>query len=355
MEKKRYFKRYIFSLLILCYILIASGCGTSGKDNSDLALMDSNSENYEDSLDENAGSSGEDTSESNDSDQGIDQTSGNKKTDTDVEINQDMLVYTCKISIDTLDYDTSVNDFKNMLSAVNGFVEKESYSDGQDSGSYYIEDSEKNKKYKATVRVPQDKYVEFLGGADKLGDVRSKSSKVENVSQEYTDLNTSLEIYEAKEKRYIKLLSTITDDSHAVSVEKELTELQVKIAEIKTRMNEIKTDVSYSTISITIKEVSKYEEEPEKTDTFWQRLDNTVRNTWKNFLNVMEALLFFVISASPYIIILVLIILAAYYLQKKSNKSKKQRMTEKSEEPAANMIDFSDDTKDSTEDKESNS
>lgn len=346
MQKRKHFKRYIFSLLILCYALIASGCGTGGTKNSNLSLYDSGSEAVDESSEESeeqtSKTDDENTNKNKDSEQGIDGTSNSEKNNTSTEINTDMLVYTCKISIDTLNYDTSINDFKSMLSAVNGFIEKESYSDGQSSDSYYVEESEKDKVYKATVRVPQNKYDEFLGGADKLGDVRSKSSKVENVSQEYTDLNTSLEIYEAKEKRYIKLLSTITDDSHAISVEKELTELQVKIAEIKTRMNEIKTDVSYSTISITINEVSKYEEEPEKTDTFWQRLSNTVKNTWKNFLDFMEILLFFLISASPYIIILVLIILAIYYYQKKVNAKKRDLQKDKSPESGEGMIDFTD-------------
>lgn len=244
-----------------------------------------------------------------------------------------MLIYTCTLKIDTLDYETSVNTFRQMLNNAGGFVEKEKYSDGLSSQEYYIEDSEKTKSYNATVRVPQNQYETFLSGAGQLGDVRSKESNVENVNQEYTDLGTSLGIYEAKEKRYIKMLADITDDKHAISIEKELTELQIKIAQIKTRMNEIKTDVNYSTIKLTIREVSKYEETPEKTDTFMQRLGATIKDTFKTFLLFMETLLFFIIRISPYAIIILLILLLVLFLQKRNKmKSSKEEDTDDSED-----------------------
>ncbi len=191
------------------------------------------------------------------------------------------------------------------------------YSDGQSLDPYYIEETEKQKHYTATVRVPHDKYDSFLNGANQLGDIRSKSSNVENLGQEYTDLNTTLQIYEAKEKRYLKMLSTITDDEQAIRVEKELTELQVKIAGIKTRMTEIQTDVDYSTIELNLREVTKYNEAPEQTDTFFQRLGNTVSDTWKNFGIFLEAMLFFFIRILPYAVIIGLIVLVVLWITKK--------------------------------------
>lgn len=328
-------KRSIILLFVLCYALLAGGCGAGGSDTG--------STNNIKADDLAAGGQGAETQE-NDAASGIgDETSGNasaeaegesgaeskaddKTTQTSSsEINTDMLVYTCNLIIDTLDYGQSVATFQSMLAAAGGFVESESYSDGRSSTPYYIEEYEKVKLYRATVRVPHDKYNDFLNGADQLGDVRSKTSNVQNVGQEYSDLNASLQIYEAKEKRYINMLSTITDDEQAIRVEKELTELQVKIASIKTRMNEINEDVAYSTIEIQIREVTKYEQEkvPEKTDTFPQRLSNTLKDTWKYFLIFMEGLLFFVIRIFPYVLIAgVILLIVLRYHRKKKRKNK---------------------------------
>lgn len=320
-------KKHLMALLFTCVILLCAGCGTANySDSSDLY---SSGTDYEDTASENSSEKAATSGETSDEvakdneagEQGIDDTTQEKNS---AQINTEMLVYTCDISIDTLDFEKSVAEFKNMLKSVNGFIERETYSDGYSQGSYYVEEEDKNKMYETTVRVPSSQYEAFLSGADTLGDVRSKTSNVENVSQEYTDLNTSLEIYEAKEKRYIKQLSQISDDAQALKLEKELTELQVKIAQIKTRMNTIKTDVDYSTINVTLIQVAKYNEKPVKKDTFWQRLSNTVKDTWKTFLSFLEALLFFIIRVMPYLILIALIILAVYYIQKKVYSKKKK-------------------------------
>lgn len=312
-------QKLLLSLLVLCYVFTASGCGSgqssSGLDYAESSSNNSDAESAEGISDESSGgTAGEPATDENNTDPG-------NTPDSASKINTDMLVYTCNLSIDTLNFDQSVQTFHNMLTNAGGFVQNENYSDGQTSTSYYIEDSKKNKLYTATVRVPHDKYSDFLNGADQLGDVRSKSSNVQNVGQEYTDLNTSLSIYEAKEKRYIKMLSTITDDNQAINIEKELTELQVKIATIKTRMNQIQTDVDYSTIEIRIHEVEKYEEKKasKKTDTFFQRLGKTVKDTWKYFLVFLETMLFLVIRLAPYMILILAIVFVIFQIQKKRN------------------------------------
>lgn len=104
-------------------------------------------------------------------------------------------------------------------------------------------------------------------------------------------------------------------------------------------MKEIKTDVDYSTINMTIREVSKYTEEPEQTDTFGQRLKNTFKKTWKTFLVVSEGVLFLVIQLSPYAIVIALIILLILFI----NKKKKQHRSPSSEITSQEgMIQFTD-------------
>lgn len=322
-------KRLILvTTLVLCYALMAGGCGSgSSSDQKNLSFMegagDAQAGGIGDETENTDGANENNSSEEAGDDQAADDnTSGGEPSGNgSSELNTDMLVYSCRLAIDTLDYEKSVQTFRSMLTAAGGFVENENFTDGQSSSSYYIEEQDKNRMYTATVRVPHDKYDEFLNGADQLGDVRSRTSDVQNMKQEYTDLGTTLQIYEAKEKRYIEMLATIKDDKHAITVEKELTELQVQIAKLKSRMNEIQTDVAYSTIEIQIHQVAKYEERstPKRTDTFFQRLGNTIQDTWKHFLVFLEALLFFIIRVSPYLVIIVCIIVIIYRIQKRKN------------------------------------
>ena len=248
-------------------------------------------------------------------------------------LQREMLVYSCTMNIDTLDFDSSLNTFKNTLDMYGGFIEQENYSDGGTSSGWYNEYSQKWQSYTATLRVPSRNYDDFCNAAAQLGYLRSKNARVENVSREYSDLQTTLEIYEAKEERYINMLAEITDDEYAVIVEKELTELQIQIAQIHTRMNEIKTDVAYSYVYITLNEVKEYTAEPVKTDTFFDRLIVTLKNAGGGFLSFLEGLLFLIIYIAPYLVLIGIIAFAVISIVKAMKKRRVEKKKIQEEQP----------------------
>ena len=221
-------------------------------------------------------------------------------------VNPQMLVYSCEMSIDVLEFDKSVDKFHDLIKKYNGIVESETYSDGGNSSKWQYADEQKWKTLHTLIRIPSASYDDFCEDAEKVGDMRRKNASVQNLTTEYSDLKTTLSIYEAKEKRYIDILAETKTNSDAVAVENELTNIQVEIARIKTRMNNIENDVAYSYINLTVNEVREYTAEPvnERTDTFGQRLTNTLSRTWRGFLGFLEGLLFFIISVLPYLLVL---------------------------------------------------
>ena len=243
---------------------------------------------------------------------------------TSEAISKEMLVYSCNMSVDVLNFDEAIGKFKDSIDSYGGFVETENFSDGGGTSRWYIENEERWKAYSATVRIPSAQYDSFCTAASELGDLRSKNASVQNVSAEYSDLSTTLEIYEAKEDRYIALLSSITDEEYAITVERELTDLQIEIAKIKTRMNEIRTDVAYSFVNITINEVKEYTAEPVQKDTFGQRLKITISDTAENFLYFLEEMLFFIIAVFPYLILIGIVVIIVVSIRK--HKRKKREM-----------------------------
>lgn len=262
--------------------------------------------------------------------------SGDEKGLSSEKIKKEMLVYTCNMTVDVLNFDEAIGKFKESLDSYGGFVENESYSDGGSDSRWYSEEQEKWQSYSATVRVPSADYDSFCTAAAELGDLRSKNASVQNVSSEYYDLSTTLEIYEAKEERYITLLSDITDEEYAVTIERELTDLQIEIAKIKTRMNEIRTDVAYSFVNIKINEVKEYTPEPVQKDTFGQRLKNTVSDTASNFLIFLEGLLFLIITLFPYLVLIGIVVFIVIAVRK-NIKNRKAEKAEKANMPQTNI------------------
>ncbi len=334
----------------LCSLLLTA-CGSNSKASDTAAAVDYGRTSYE-TVAENSTSTSEYADEYYNYDESLDSAGGTVLADgsdgenstlSAEQIKKEMLVYTCNMTVDVLEFDDAVAKFKESLDSYGGFVESENFNDGGSDSRWYYDDIEKWRTYSATVRVPSADYEEFCSNAAELGDLRSRNSDVQNVSSEYYDLSTTLEIYEAKEERYIALLSTITEDAYAVSVERELTDLQVEIAKIKSRMNEIKTDVAYSFVNITINEVKEYTAEPVKTDTFGQRLANTLSETGSGFLIFLEDLLFFIIAVFPYLILIGIIVFVVIFIIKKTKKRKALKASAKAE--PAPVGEVKDDTK----------
>ena len=287
------------------------------------------------------------------------QTEKVQNTDISTEsINAEMLIYSCTMGIDVLDFDPSVENFRAMLKQYQGFVESEDFNDGGNMSRWYDEKAEKWSTYRATVRVPSRVYDDFCNEVAGLGDLRSKNASAENVSQEYSDLSTTLKIYEQKENRYLELLAKAQDEANAVAIEEKLTGVQVEIAKLKTRMNQIKTDVAYSYVYVTINEVKEYHAEPVHTDTFGERLSNTLKDAGKGFLNFLENLLFFLIYALPYLILFglgiflfVKIVKALANAGRKRKEKKAAKMAERMKEAEKIKAENTDKVMKDTEDK----
>ena len=253
-------------------------------------------------------------------------------------IDTKMLVYSCNMSIDVLEFDKSVDKIHELINNYNGFLESEVYSDGGNTSQWLYSEDEKWKTLNAVIRVPSAKYEDFCRDVEAVGDMRRKNASVENLSTEYSDLKTTLSIYEAKEKRYIELLSEISNEKDAIEVESELTNIQVEIARIKTRMNTIENDVAYSFVTLTINEVREYTDKPvvKKNDTFGQRLKNTVSDTWDKFLDFLEGALFVIIRLLPYLLLIGIIVFIISRIVKLISKINAKRAKNRPPKPVRN-------------------
>lgn len=242
-------------------------------------------------------------------------------------INKQMLVYSCDMSIDVLEFDEAVDKLHDLIGKYDGFTESETYSDGGNTSKWQYTDAQKWKTLSTVIRIPSASYDDFCSDAEHVGDMRKKNASVQNLNTEYSDLKTTLSIYEAKEKRYIDLLSEMKSESDAIAVENTLTDIQVEIARIKTRMNNIENDVAYSYINLTLNEVREYTEEPviEKTDTFGQRLMNTLSRTWHGFLGFLEDMLFLIIRLLPYLLLIGIVLFPLNQLRKAIKKKRASR------------------------------
>ena len=211
------------------------------------------------------------------------------------EIDTEKLVYRCDMYFDTENYIDSVNELKNLMNQYGAFLE---YENERNNGGYGNTPS--LHIYNATIRIPSENYQDFLDNMGNVGELMNKCQDVQNLSQEFSDLSSELEVLEAKRDSYIAMMKeakTLDDMESLLMIDERLTEVEVSINQIKTRLNSINNDVAYSYITVTISEVKEYEDPA--PETFGERVAQGFKNGWENFVGGCQNL---VIWAAEHVI-----------------------------------------------------
>jgi len=101
------------------------------------------------------------------------------------------------------------------------------------------------------IRVPAEAYSDVLGQLRGIAkEVRSQSEDTQEVTEEYTDLQSRIRNLEATEGRYLDLLSRATTISDILSLEDRLTSVRGQIEQAQGRINVLDALTDLATISI---------------------------------------------------------------------------------------------------------
>lgn len=230
-------------------------------------------------------------------------TSGDQKI-----IFDEKLVYYCSMDMETKNYDSSYLALRGLIEKHGGIIENERFSD---SNSYLSEYRYSGvgvqRKVIMTIRIPSSNYYSFLNETAECDiHITSKNSSVENITQTYYDTQTSLEGLKTQLARLESMLEVTYDIDDLIQLNDRISKLEIEIAQQQTEIRRMDTDVAYSYVNIELSEVAEYTEidEPIKTNTFFDRLKNQIKDTWNGFLSFCEWLLFTIIGLIPAIIIL---------------------------------------------------
>lgn len=236
----------------------------------------------------------------------------------------DKFVYTCHMNIETLNYENTVKSIKEKIKEAGGFV---SYEDEYDNerGWYYSDYVDThNRNINIEARIPSEKYDVFTASLEGDGKIISRSSSVENISREYYDTEAVIESLNIQEERLLSMMDDAQTIDEMIAVESRLTEVQMELNQYKTRLSVMQSDVDYSTVNINIQEVYEYSKDIH-TDTFFDRLKNSVSDACDDFGDILENLLFSCIYLIPRIVVYVPVIAVVVIVIKKIIKLKNKK------------------------------
>lgn len=247
---------------------------------------------------------------------------------------EEKLVYHCNLSVETLDYAGTMQSIKAAIVQYGGIIQSENETDS--SYNWYYSDYHKTQgtmRNYIEVRVPSKNYDSFVSALDGVGKITSKSTSIDNISQQYYDTTTQIDALKIQEKNLLEMMEQCDTIEDMLTVQERLTTVQYELNRLQTNKRYMDVDVAYSYVNITIEEVMEYriDQEPVKTNTFVDRLVNTLKSTGSGFLMFLEIMLFMLIRLFPYLLIFGIIFWLIFRKKLKNWKEDRKRRKEAQE------------------------
>ncbi len=244
----------------------------------------------------------------------------NAAVDTDIQYGEIPVAGDRKVIKNTyIELEIEVGEFESTMFGLTNLAEQ---NGGFVSNSQSYSDSEGNMTSgSVTIRISSNKYNSVLNRVKEMGTVESTSSSGQDVTQEYTDLESRLRNYEAQKDVLLDLMKQSKKVSDSLEVQRELSNVQEQIEIIKGRMQYLDDLVSFSTIDV-------YFHEPEPiTTTGWgfvEALKRGLRGAVKVFNWLIAAI---IISAPLWVLagIILIIVWRVIRVRRRRRAGKEQK------------------------------
>ncbi|MBK9265271.1 MAG: DUF4349 domain-containing protein [Polyangiaceae bacterium] len=143
-----------------------------------------------------------------------------------------MLVYTGRVQMAVYEVRNSLGEVETLARALGGFLAKRD-------------------DHSITIRVPASRFDEAMRRIEKLGDMISRDVQVEDVTEEFNDVEIRLKNARAVRDRLEQLLSKATKVEESIQIERELERVALTIERLEGRMKFLKDRATFSTITVT--------------------------------------------------------------------------------------------------------
>lgn len=236
----------------------------------------------------------------------------------------DKIIYSADLSIQTTEFDQSVSALERTVRDFGGFVES---SDTSGNVTYESDGTTRivDRYAYYTVRIPAEKFEDFLSMTGSLGNVLNSSRYAENVTSRYTDNEARLSSLRTQEERLLSMLEKSEDVESLIALEERLADVRYELESIERTLRNLDMQIGYSSISISLNEVEKYTPSVPVKRTFGEKLANSLKNGWHSFTSDIKYLILDLAYALPGLILFAVIAAAVVITAVKLRRRRKAK------------------------------
>lgn len=242
------------------------------------------------------------------------------------------LVRTLDMDVETDSFDDYLSLITGQLKELGGYVE-ELNSSGRKSD---FQNEQMPRSASITARIPADKMDQFLASAEGTANVISKSENTQDVTLQYSDLESRKKSLTIEEERIWALLEKAETLETVISLEERLTDIRYELESMESQLRLYDNQVDYSSVTIRISEVTTFT--APAPDSIGKRISTGFSKNLNSAAAVFINLFVLAAAGSPiWVPALIIIILIVFFYRKydkkidKSIKKKREKAPDKQE------------------------
>ena len=243
------------------------------------------------------------------------------------------IIYSANISAETTQFDEAVARIEAMVASYQGFVESSNvYGNTRynDDGTTTVVD--RHASY--ALRIPADKFEQFMSETSSIGNVLSSNRYAENVTSTYTDYEARLSSLRTQEERLLAMLEKTEDVESLVALEERLADVRYETESIERNLRNMDMQIRYSTVSIDLDEVEIYTPTVTAQRTFGEKFADAFSDGWRSFGRSFQRFILNLTEALPSLILLAVIIIVVVVIVRRCvKKSRAKKAAKQAETP----------------------
>lgn len=218
------------------------------------------------------------------------------------------------LTIQTDDFDAVYGAINERLAQYGGYAEN-SYIDGKKPEAY----GDSGRTASLTLRIPADKADEFITGVKGMGTLTSSHDYIDDITDEYYDVDTRLEVLNIQLDRLENILVQTDNLADVIALEDKIGEVMLEIEQLTGTLKKYDSLVDYTTVSIMLNEKSLIAG-PAAEQTAGQRISEGFTDSLYGVGTFFTDLFVWLVSALPVIIVLAVVAAAVLLIVRASIK-----------------------------------
>jgi len=218
------------------------------------------------------------------------------------------------ISLETTEFSSTIDSLNKIINNHNGYIENSSIS----QNNYMQNKVLKHAQY--TIRIPKEKVDKLVNEIDFIGNIISQNTSKQDITKQYYDTESRLNILKIKEERILALLQKADKIEDIITIENQLSDIIYQKESLTKNILDMDDKVSYSTVSVNISEVEKLTNGITTETSFSSKIKNAINDSLYFFKIAIEKFIITFIYALPYLLVISVISILVYqYIKNKKD------------------------------------